>query len=273
MSSVNARALAEELAAAYSGRRPIAPPSMRGIPFTLDAAYAVESELLRMRRADGRRAVGRKVGFANKAMWRILKLETLVWAHMYDDTVRHASDNHATLSLAGRYSPRIEPEIVFKLGEAIPAGLIEAAEVLRHVEWMALGFEINDSLYPDWKFQPADFVAAYGLHTALVVGAPHPLTVAPIVRIAEQLPQFTVRLFRDGELIEEGSGKAALRSPALCLGELAGAVRNRADQRPLAAGEIISTGTLTAAHPVAARQSWTATVDGLDLPALTLRFS
>ena len=33
-----------------------------------------------------RATVGRKVGFANKAMWRVLKLDTLVWAHMYDDT-------------------------------------------------------------------------------------------------------------------------------------------------------------------------------------------
>ena len=39
-------------------------------------------------RAAGHRTVGRKVGYANKAVWRVLKLETLVWAHMYDDTVR-----------------------------------------------------------------------------------------------------------------------------------------------------------------------------------------
>ncbi len=43
-----------------------------------------------MRRAAGRKTVGVKVGYANKAMWRVLKLDTLVWAHMYDDTVRYA---------------------------------------------------------------------------------------------------------------------------------------------------------------------------------------
>ena len=53
-----------------------------------------------MRRAEGRATTGRKVGFANKAMWRVLKLQTLVWAHMYDDTVVHARDGHASLSIA-----------------------------------------------------------------------------------------------------------------------------------------------------------------------------
>jgi hypothetical protein len=34
----------------------------------------------------------RQGGYANKAMWRALKLDTLVWAHMYDDTVRYATE-------------------------------------------------------------------------------------------------------------------------------------------------------------------------------------
>ena len=44
----------------------------------------------RRRVAAGHRVVGVKVGYANKAVWRVLKLETLVWASMYDDTVRFA---------------------------------------------------------------------------------------------------------------------------------------------------------------------------------------
>ena len=50
--------------------------------------------------------VGRKVGFANKAVWRVLKLETLVWAHMYDDTVRYADRNDARRCRSPRWSRR-----------------------------------------------------------------------------------------------------------------------------------------------------------------------
>jgi 2-oxo-3-hexenedioate decarboxylase len=41
---------------------------------------------------------------------------------------------------------------------------------------------------------------------------------------------------------------------------------------PPRAGEIISTGTLTLAMPVSAGQSWTATVSGIPLDEIALRF-
>jgi len=72
--------------------------------------------------------------------------------------------------------------------------------------------------------------------------------------------------------MEAGSGKNSLRSPALCLGELAEALTRRPGATPLAAGDLISSGTLTTPLPVAAGEEWTAEVEGLDLPSLTLRF-
>src|ERR1700692_4121629 len=114
--------------------------------------------LKQFREAAGHKAVGRKVGYANKAMWRILKLETLVWAHMYDDTVRYAPGNAASLPLASRCAPKLEPEIGFQLVKPLESSGADAHSVLAAVEWLALGFEINDCVFPDWKFQPADFV-------------------------------------------------------------------------------------------------------------------
>ena len=246
------------------------PPSAREGGLSLDTAYAVEAELRRMRRESGRRTVGRKVGFANKAMWRALKLQTLVWASMYDDTVREAAGGRASISTAGLYAPRLEPEVVVRL-KAVPASA-DAAAVLDAVDWLALGFEIVDCPFPDWKFQPVDFVAAFGFHAALIVGEPRP--VAPgDGALADRLAALTVRLLRNGELVEEGFGKNALRSPALCAGELASAVAARADAEPLAAGELISTGTLTAARPIAAGERWSVEAVGLDLPPLALQLS
>lgn len=268
---INPQALAQELMEAYASRQILTvPPSSRDPSFDLATAYAVEAELARMRRVSGGRTVGRKVGFANKALWRVLKLDTLVWAHLYDETVRYASANSATLSLGQMCSPKIEPEIVFKMkgpvsGDAEPGGVLEA------VEWLALGFEIIDCVFADWKFQPSDFVAAYGFHAALVVGEPRPLEPGLIPVIVEQLPRFTVRLLKDGQLVDEGSGRNSLRSPALCLRELAAAISRQAGAEPLAAGELVSSGTLTESHPIAPGETWTATVEGLDLPSLTLR--
>ena len=271
MTTIDLEALADELAAAYANSRVLpAPPSARDPGFDIAAAYQVEAIVAGRRVANGRKRVGRKVGFANKAMWRILKLDTLVWAHMYDDTVREVPSNSATHPVTERIAPRLEPEIVFKLKTALPAGSADAAAVLANVEWMALGFEINDCVFPDWKFAPADFVAAHGLHTALLVGATHAITRDEIPGLVDALAAFKLRLSRNDELVEEGSGRASLRSPALCLGELASAIAKVSGAEPLAAGEIISTGTLTSAQPIAPGERWRAEVEGLDLPALTV---
>src|SRR4051812_37425358 len=118
MLSIDPKAVAQELSDAYARRQSTAAPSSRDPGFDLHAAYAVEAELARMRAAAGHIPVGRKVGFANKAMWRVLKLETLVWANMYEDTVHYAENGEAALSIGRMFAPKIEPEIVFKLSRA-----------------------------------------------------------------------------------------------------------------------------------------------------------
>src|SRR6266478_1815068 len=108
--------LAQELLSAYnSGAVMATPPSARDPQFDMNAAYAVEAEFTSLRKAAGRRVTGLKIGYANRAMWRVLKLETLVWAHMYDDTVHYADRAGTQLALPPHRSPKIEPEIVFKL--------------------------------------------------------------------------------------------------------------------------------------------------------------
>jgi 2-keto-4-pentenoate hydratase len=272
LSPIDPEALAQELLAACSGGRTITiPPSGRDASFDLTAAYAVEAEVARLRRAGGHATVGRKVGYANRAAWRVLKLNTLVWAHMYDDTVQFADKHIASLSLEHRSSPKVEPEIVFKLKRPlVSSGDLDAPAVLDSVEWLALGFEIIDCPFPDWKFQPVDFVAACGFHAALVVGAPWLVEPANIPTLADQLPRFKISLLKNKKLVDHGSGRNSLRSPALCLGELAAALARDPAAEPLAVGELVSTGTLTESQPIGVDETWTATVEGIDLPDVTL---
>ena len=262
----------ELMSAADTGRMLSAPLSARP-GFGLDVAYAVEARLKSLRESGGHRSVGRKVGYANKAMWRVLKLDTLVWGHMYDDTVHFAEDNSASLTIARPRSLKIEPEIVFGLKEPILTPGLDAAAALAHVDWLALGFEIIDCPFPDWKFQASDFVASYGLHVGLVVGQKVAVQPEDILKLMEQLPQSKVKMSKDAQLVEEGSGKNSLKSPAACLAELGSAVLKRFPDEPLAAQEIISTGTLTAGHLTEPGDYWNAAVEGIDLPALTLRLT
>jgi 2-oxo-3-hexenedioate decarboxylase len=279
--------LARELLSAYeTGEMVAIPPSGRP-GFDLNTAYEVEATLKQFREAGGHRAVGRKVGYANKAMWRVLKLETLVWAHMYDDTVHYSDRNAATLTIAHPRSLKIEPEIVFGLKQPIVTegaeGVDAAAAALASTDWLAVGFEIIDCPFPGWQFQPSDFVASFGLHAALVIGERTQVRPDGIAALVDELPRFKVRMScsnssrsassKNGEFVEEGSGRNSLKSPALCLAELSAAIVRRFPTEPLRAGEIVSSGTLTAGHPTDRGDLWTVEVEGLSLPPLTLRLT
>jgi len=263
-------ALAREVLASSESGQMIPVPFSARPGFDLNAAYEVEAILKRLREASGHKAVGRKVGYANKAIWRILKLESLVWGHMYDDTVHYADNNSTTLTIANARSLKIEPEIVFGWKTSLTSDNLDARAALEAIDWLALGFEIIDCPFPGWQFQPSDFVASFGLHAALVVGERIAVRPESIAQLVDNLSYFKVRMLKAGGLIEEGSGKNSLRSPALCLAELADAIAKRSPTEPLTAGEIISTGTLTAGHQLEKGDVWTAEVTGLAVPALTL---
>jgi 2-keto-4-pentenoate hydratase len=276
MSQQEVEALARELLSAYNtGQMIAAPPSVRP-GFELNAAYQVETILQHLREAAGHRTVGRKVGYANKAMWRALRLETLAWAHMYDDTVHYAPGNSAMLTVEHPRSLKIEPEIVFGLKRPVTAeasNAADAASTLACVDWLAAGFEIIDCPFPDWKFQPEDFVASFGLHTALLIGEKIHVQPDLIAKLVAELAKFKVRMSKNGEFVEEGSGRNSLKNPALCLAELGAAIAKRFPSHPLSAGEIVSSGTLTAGHTASTGDLWTADFEGISLQSLTLRLT
>src|SRR3984885_13747216 len=265
MSQIDVEGLARELLSAQEMGQmvPVLPSARPG--FDLNTAYAVEAALKRFRESAGHRDVGRKVGYANKAMWRVLKLEPLVWGHMYDDTVHDSVKISATLTLPHRRSLKIEPEIVFGLKQPITTEGLDAAAALSATEWLAIGFEIIDCPYAEWKFQPSDFVASFGLHTALVIGERLAVRPNSIDTIVDELARLKVRVSKNGQFVEEGSGKNSLKNPALCLAELGAAIVRRSPDEPLRAGEIISSGTLTAGHLTERGDRGTVEVDGLFL--------
>jgi len=273
MSHHEVETLARELLSAYETGEMIAIPPSGRPGFDLNTAYKVEATLKQFREAGGHRAVGRKVGYANKAMWRVLKLETLVWAHMYDDTVHYSDRNSTTLTLAHPRSLKIEPEIVFGLKQPVIGEGPDATAALASTDWLAVGFEIIDCPFEEWQFQPSDFVASFGLHAALVIGERVAVRPDGIAALVDELPRFKVRMSKNGEFVEEGSGRNCLRSPALCLAELSAAIVRRFPTQPLSAGEIVSSGTLTAGHPTDRGDLWTVEVEGLSLPPLTLRLT
>jgi 2-oxo-3-hexenedioate decarboxylase len=223
------------------------------------------------RRQQGWRSVGRKIGFTNTTIWSRYGVWQPNWAHVWAETVQHARDGRATLSLQRFVQPRIEPEVVFGLSAPVPPS-DDPLAVLKSVAWIAPGFEIVQSHFPDWKFAAADCTAAFGLHGALVVGIPLAVTDANRSALAAALPAFELALSRGDTVIDRGVGANVLGSPASALAHLARLLAEQPNAPKLAAGEIVTTGTVTDAWPVAAGEVWTSDYGSLGIKGLALSF-
>ena len=88
------------------------------------------------------------------------------------------------------------------------------------------------------------------------------------------LRDFRVTLSKNGSVMDHGVGANALDHPALALAFLADTVAHQPQFDPLAAGEIITTGTLTAALSIRPGETWSSRYEGLSgVTGLTLRFT
>jgi 2-oxo-3-hexenedioate decarboxylase len=261
--------LADRLIDAYDHAYTLDPIAAGDPAFDVAAAYAVLHAIHARRAARGWQAVGRKIGFTNRTIWNQYGVDRPIWAHIYSHTVHRAPDGHARLAVSGFVQPRIEPEVVFGLRGPVPAAG-QARAVLEAVDWIAPGFEVVQSHFPEWKFQVADCIAACGLHGALVVGPVSRLDERGRDRLAEALPGFALTMYRGAEIVDRGRGSHALGSPALALQHLAGVLANQPEAPALNAGEIVTTGTLTDAWPIVPGTRWRSDYGTLDLPGIEL---
>ena len=248
----------------------IRPFASRAGGLTLAGSYRVLPVIRAAFEARGETIIGRKIGFTNRSIWPQYGVYAPIWGYVTDKTTRDLATTRA-LPLAAFSEPRIEPEIMFGLGRA-PAREMDDAAILDCMDWVALGYEIVQSIYPGWTFEAPDTVAANGLHGALLIGPRHKIAPAK-AQWLRTLSTFTLALACDGKPIERGGGANVLEGPLSTVRHLAALLANDPHNPPLAAGEIISTGTLTLAYPVKPGETWTATPDGIALETATLRFA
>lgn len=263
-------AIADELFTLLSTGRQVTPYSKRDPDFNLADAYRITDLVRRKREAKGERPIGRKIGFTNRTIWEQYQVYAPIWGFVYDRTVRQLSDEPNRFSLKGLAEPLIEPEIIFSFRTAPSAAMDERA-ILDCVDWVSHGFEIVQTAFPGWKFAPADTVAAYGLHAALFVGKRHSVAGREDEWL-RKLATFEIDLYRDGTHIDHGRAANVLDSPLSALRHMLALLADDKINPPLAAGEIVTTGTLTKAMPIAAGQTWSTKLTGIELEGAELAF-
>jgi 2-oxo-3-hexenedioate decarboxylase len=262
--------IAQQVRIAQDEQSRLEPFTSRMDGFDLPSAYAVAQLVHEARVSAGAVPVGRKIGFTNPEMWDVYGVREPIWAYIYDTTVTRLPTNEATVSV-GRYAePKLEPELAVHFRTAPPQrGDMRA--ILEAIDWIAHTYEIVQSHFPAWRFQAADTVADSSLHGALFVGEPHPIDRLAPDPIAA-LQTFTLAHSCNGVVREVGKGSNVLGSPLQAIAHLIKVLASQPDASPLQAGEVVTTGTITAAETARAGDTWQTTLSGLPLPGLTMNF-
>ena len=114
-------------------------------------------------------------------------------------------------------------------------------------------------------------VAAYGVHSALLLGDRHSIS-GNRRRWAEEISSFTVEMQSDDGVRRHGHAQNVLGGPLKALRFLVEELARNPRSEPLATGEIVTTGTLTEAMPAIVGQSWSTDLHGIDIHGLRLHF-
>lgn len=262
-------AIAREVMAVLGQGRQIPPLSARR-SLDIDEAYRITAAVRQVREARGEKVLGRKIGFTNRTIWEQYSVYAPIWGYIYDSTVYDIAGIDRVFSLAAFAEPRIEPEVVFGLASAPDPGMDER-DLLSCIGWVAHGFEIVQSVFPDWKFAASDTVAAFGLHGALLIGERHPVANAREEWL-RTLSGFDITLCRDGEAVDRGHAGNVLDGPLSALRHLVDVLARDDINPPVAAGEIVTTGTLTRAMLIGPGEHWATTLSGVPLRGIDIRF-
>lgn len=229
------------------------PPLTETYPeMTVHDAYAIQVALAQKHFADGRNLIGHKIGLTSKAMQRQMGVDTPDYGHLFADMVQ----NERGVFLANDLiSPRVEPEIAFVLKSPLCGPGVTADDVLSAVDYSVASLEVVDSRIADWRIKLEDTIADNGSSARIVLGS---------VRVPADdldLKALSVRVFRNGAEVGQGTGAAILGSPLNAVAWLANALGERGVT--LEAGHLILPGAMTASVPAGPGDVITADFDHL----------
>lgn len=225
---------------------------------TIEDAYAVQSEVIAVKLAAGRRVVGHKIGLTSKAMQAASGVAEPDYGVLLDDMFY--SDGE-TLQ-AGRFIvPRIEVELAFVLGSRLQGPGVTLFDVLRATEYVTPALELIDgrSKYPR-KIQ--DNIADNAASGGVIVGG---RTVRPL---DVDLRWVAAIMSKNGVVEESGVAAAVLGHPAMGVVWLANKLA--AFGVALEAGHFVLAGSFT--RPLAVGKGDTVHVDYGALGSIATHF-
>ena len=246
------------LAKAETDRKPIRPLAEVFPAMDVVDSYEVALINIRERVESGVAVLGHKVGLSSEAMQKMMGVDEPDYGHLLADMLM-TEDEPVDVS---RYCyPRVEVEVGFVLGEALPGEGCTEEDVLAATEYVAPAIELIDSRIADWRIGLVDTIADNASSAGFVLGAER-------VKPGDiDLLSIEATLTRNGELVAEGRSDAVLGNPVTAVAWLARKVAGFGVR--LEAGHVILPGSCTRAIDVRPGDEFHADFEGLGSVSLS----
>ena len=221
---------------------------------TMDDAYAVQAELIRLKLAAGRVAKGYKIGLTSKAMQYALNINIPDSGILLDDMFFPDS---ATIPADRFIQPRVEAEIAFVMKSALKGPGVTIFDVLNATDFISPALEILDTRVQrvDKETGKArtifDTISDNAANAGIVTGG------RPVRPLDDDMRWIGAIVSRNGEVEETGLGAGVLNHPAAGIAWLAN--RLALYGQSIAVGDVVLSGSFI--RPVEARHGDTIVAD------------
>jgi 2-oxo-hept-3-ene-1,7-dioate hydratase len=258
-------ALARELHESERTRIAVSQFSLRHEGMTIEDSYAVQRSWMELKRAEGRKVIGHKIGLTSRAMQLASQITEPDYGTLLDDMlVRDGAQLEA-----GRFLvPRLEVEFAFILARPLRGPAITVFDVLNATDYVVPALELIDARIEQFDRETKaprkvlDTIADNAANAAIVLGG------RPVKPHSVDLRWAGALLFKNGVIEESGLGAAVLNHPANGVAWLANKLAPHGEA--LEAGEIVLAGSFTRPVPCSAGDVFHA--DYGSLGSISLRF-
>lgn len=234
-------ALGDELYAALTSRKTIAPLRTRIDGLSIEDSYHIAARMVQRRVEAGETIIGKKIGVTSKAVQDAIGVFEPDFGQL---TSGMLYDCGSKIDISELIQPRAEAEIAFVLKSDLAGPGVTAADVLRATDHVRACFEIVDSRIDQWDIKILDTVADNASCGVFVLGD------EKVDPRQVDLALAGMKAFKNGELAATGVGAAVQGSPYNAVAWLANTLGRLG--LPFRKGEIILSGSLGPLIDVAA---------------------
>jgi len=234
--------LARRLEEAEKSRTQVRQFSIEHPGITIDDAYVIQKEWIRLKSRAGREVKGHKIGLTSKAMQVSSNITEPDYGALMDDMF---FTDGAAIPMERFILPRVEVELAFILGKPLNGPGCSIFDVLNAVEYVTPAVEIIDArihqIDPETKVtrKVTDTISDNAAAAGVVLGG------RPFKPFEADMRWISALLYRNGAIEESGVAAAVLNHPANGVVWLANKLAPYGDT--LRAGEVILGGSFTRA--------------------------